>query len=303
MSASGCGSGTPSTNTSKPSPRSSSPVDIASSAGTKHYAIGTSHNESLAISLGFDVLDIAGSKSDPNTTKEIVDALPAGVQALISVTNLDKQNCSAPGYTTARFEALVNAMATDPNVYGYYIADEPHPMKCPNAAADIRARADYLHAHSSFQKAFIVIVDGDGNCESDLGCEYRALRPANTHVDLVGLDPYPCHYNDAGDRVACHYSMIDQRVASATASGIPLGMIVPVFQAFGQEGRVNGTVYYRTPSPSELTTILSTWHRLVPKPVMDYAYTFGIQCSTSCPAPQALLNHPDLQSLIEAHNR
>jgi hypothetical protein len=270
---------------------------------TRHFAAETAYDQSVALSLGFDVMDIAGSHSNPSGTKAIVDALPPGTQALIWVGNLDNTNCTTPGYTTAQFQALVDAMATDTKVYGYYIADEPHPLTCTNALTDIRARADYLHTHSSFEKAFIVVQDGAGPCGSNLGCEFRALQPANTDVDLIGLDPYPCHYDSLGNPVPCDYSLINQRVAAATANGIPLRIIVPVFQTFGQEGRVGGSVYYRTPGTSELSTILSTWDSLVPNPAMDYAYTFGVQCSTtSCPAPQALANHPELQPLVQAHN-
>ena len=274
-----------------------------SPTSVRHYAGGTNSNQRLALSLGFDVMDITGSGANPGSTKTIVDALPEGVQALIWVGNLDNTSCASPDYTTAEFRALVRTMATDRKVFGYYIADEPHPLTCVRAAADIRARADYLHAHSRFQKAFIVIQDGDGPCGSNLGCEFAALRPAETHVDLIGLDPYPCHYDSSGDPAPCNYSLIDQRVAAATANGIPRSAIVPLIQTFGQEDRIGGPVYYRTPSTSELNAILSTWNRLVPRPVLDFAYNFGVQCSTTCPAPQALANHPELRTLIRAHNR
>src|SRR5204862_1465607 len=79
--------------------------------------------------------------------------------------------------------------------------------------------------------------------------------------------------------------------------------IVPLFQAFGQSGRVGGPVYYRMPTPTEFGEILATWRRLVPDPPLDYLYTLGVQCSTTCPAPQALANHPELQPLVRAHNR
>jgi hypothetical protein len=271
--------------------------------GTVHYAIGSSENQSIALSMGFNVMDIAGTGS-PADTEAVVDALPPGIQALISVVNIDNDNCTTPDYPSAEYQALVDAMANDPKVYGYYIADEPHPLVCPNAASDIRARADYLHAHAPGQQAFIVVQDGSGPCGTNLGCEFSALQPANTHVDLIGLDPYPCHYDSLGNPVPCDYSLINQRVGTALANGIPLGIIVPLFQTFGQEGRTDGaTVFYRTPSASELSTILSTWNSVVPDPPMDYAYTVTVQCTTtSCPAPQALENQPELQPAILTHN-
>jgi hypothetical protein len=288
----GCGG------TSKPTPQPHS------AKATRHYAFETNADQRRALSLGFDVLDVTGSGSDPSRTKAIVDALPRGVQGLIWVGNLDNTSCTTPGYTTAQFRALVGALASDRKVYGYYLADEPHPETCPQAAADIRARADFLHAHSRFQKAFIVVLDGSGPCGSDLGCEFEALQPRKTHVDLVGVDPYPCHYESGGRAaVPCDFGLIRERVAAATSHGIPQSAIVPLFQEFGQQGRVGGAVYYRMPGPNELRTILATWHELIPSPALDAAYTFGTQCSTTCPAPQALQNHPEAQSVVRAYNR
>ena len=281
----------------------SSQVSVAVQNVTRHFASRTSQGQSLALSLGFNVMDITGSQTNPSDTKALVDALPLGVLAMIWVGNLDNTNCTTPGYSDARYQALVDALGNDPKVYAWYISDEPHPLTCTNAVSDIRARADYLHAHSSLEKAFIVVEDGYGPCGNNLGCEYKALQPANTHVDLFGLDPFPCHYDSSGNPAPCNYSLITARVNSALANGVPLGIIVPLFQTFGQEGRTIGSVYYRTPSTSELSTILSTWSAAVPKPPLDYAYSFGTQCSsTSCPAPQALYNHPELQPIIQAHN-
>jgi Bacterial Ig domain len=276
--------------------------DFTPPVNTRHFASGTNQDQNLALSLRFNVMDITASETNASETKAVVDALPAGVVAMVWVGNLDNTNCATPGYSDAKYHALVDALGGDPKVYGWYISDEPHPLTCTNAVGDIRARADYLHTHSGFQKAFIVVRDGYGPCGSNPGCEYKALQPANTHVDLFGVDPYPCHYDSGGNPVPCNYSLITDRVNSAVANGIPLGMIVPVFQTFGQEGKTIGSVYYRTPSGSELGTILSTWSAAVPKPPLDYAYSFGTQCSsTSCPAPQALYNHPQLQPIMQAH--
>jgi hypothetical protein len=222
---------------------------------------------------------------------------------MIWVGNLDNTDCSTPGYTTSQYRALVDALARDRKVYGFYLADEPHPRTCTHAATDIRARADYLHTHSAFEKAFIVIQDGAGLCGASLGCELEALAPAKTHVDLVGLDPYPCHYTGGDRSVPCDYSLIRERVEAATSHGVPARAIVPVFQEFGQQGRVGGVAYYRMPVPGELREILSTWSSLVPRPSLDAAYTFGVQCSTTCPAPQALANHAELQPVVRAFNR
>lgn len=275
-------------------------------AGTRtlHYGVNVGSDLTSFQGLGFGMLDVAGSTTNPAGTKARVDALPAGMRALVWVGNLDNTNCSTPGFTLAQFEALVDVLAGDPRVFGYFLSDEPHPMTCTSAAVDIRTRADYIHAHAPGQIAFITALDGSNACGANLGCEYQALAPANTHVDLVGLDPYPCHYDTAGNPVPCDDNAIRTKVNLAVSKGIPTTAIVPVFDEFGQEGRLDGkAAYYRTPSANELTSMLATWATLVPHPAFDFAYTFGVQCTTTtCPAPQAIVNHPELQTIVGAHN-
>lgn len=142
-------------------------------------------------------------------------------------------------------------------------------------------------------------------CPDGEGCEYSALRPEMTHVDLFGLDSYPCHFDSVGQPVTCDISKISQRVQFATTNGIPIFAIVPVFHAFGQEGRLDGkSIYYCTPTTTEFQDKLNLWNSLVPNHVFDFAYTWGIQCTTStCPASQSLKNHPELQLLIKQHNQ
>ncbi|HSW79504.1 MAG TPA: hypothetical protein VLG47_01885 [Candidatus Saccharimonadales bacterium] len=279
----------------------------ALSSNTLHYTANVGSGQAAAVSLGYNLLDITGSTTNPNGTKSIVDALPNGVRGLVWVGNLGNAplnaSCPAPGFTNVQFQSLVDTLNGDSKVYGYFLADEPHPSVCPNAASDIKARADYIHAHAPAQKSFIVVLDGSNACPNGLGCEYNALQPSKTDVDLFGIDPYPCHYNGT-TAVPCDNTKITGSVQTAEANGIPAAQIVPVFQTFGQEGRSDsGTVYYRTPTVSELTSMISTWNNLIAHPAFDYAYTYGVQCSAnSCPAPQAISNHPELQTVVQAHN-
>ena len=278
--------------------------DVSAARSVAHYTSGTNSDQAAALSPGFNIMDTTGSESHPAVTKAHVDALPKAARALVWTGNLDNTDCTTPRVTTPQFQALVRKLAKDRKVYGYYLSDEPHPLTCTNAVADIRSRSNYVHAHSKFQKTFVVVQDGSGPCGTNLGCEFNALRPARSHLDLIGLDPYPCHYDSTGQSVPCDYGLINDRVSAALSNGVPLRAIVPVFQTFGQERRVGGgQIFYRTPTPDELTTILSTWNELVPKPALDYTYTFGVQCSSTCPAPQALSNHPELQPLMQTHNR
>jgi hypothetical protein len=275
---------------------------------TLHYTANVRGRADLAASLGFNLFDVRGRTSHPARVRAVVAALPVGGRALVWVGNLDNapigSACPQPGFSFAQFAAQVTALAHDPRVFGYYIADEPHPRVCPSAAGDIKARADYIHRHAPGQYAFIVVLDGYSVCGADLGCEYRVLGPSFTDVDYVGLDPYPCHYGTDGWSIPCDDGMIRARVYAAESSGIPVDAIVPVFQTFGQYGRTDGkSAYYRLPSATELGTIFAVWASLVPDPAFDYSYTFGVQCTNEvCPAPQAIANNPSVQASVRAHN-
>ena len=280
----------------------------SASTVTLHAAFNTQGDIAELIALGFNLIDVTGNKTDPALTLAFIDALPEGTQALVWLGNMGNapkgQSCPPPGYSDAEFKAQVDILANNPKVFGYNLADEPHPSVCPDAVNAIKARSDYIHAHAPGQQTYITILDGSNMCPEGEGCEYSALRPEMTHVDLFGLDPYPCHFNSAGQPVTCDISKISQRVQFATANGIPVSAIVPVFHAFGQEGRLDGkSIYYRTPTTTEFQDMLNLWDSLVPNPVFDFAYTWGIQCTTStCPASQSLKNHPELQLLIKEHN-
>ena len=280
----------------------------SASTVTLHAAFNTQGDIAELIALGFNLIDVTGNKTDPARTLAFIDALPEGTQALVWLGNMGNapkgQSCPPPGYSDAEFKAQVDILANNPKVFGYNLADEPHPSVCPDAVNAIKARSDYIHAHAPGQQTYITILDGSNMCPEGEGCEYSALRPEMTHVDLFGLDPYPCHFNSAGQPVTCDISKISQRVQFATANGIPVSAIVPVFHAFGQEGRLDGkSIYYRTPTTTEFQDMLNLWESLVPNPVFDFAYTWGRQCTTStCPASQSLKNHPELQLLIKEHN-
>ena len=263
---------------------------ITAVPATSHFTVNLGQSYAAARSIGFNVLDVSGSTTNPAGVKTKLSALPTGSRAMIWVGNLGK-TANVQGFTRAQFQAQVNALATDPRVYGYYIADEPHPMSFPTVVAEIAARADYLRAKAPTQKSFIVVLDGTNLCKGTLGCEYAALSPSKSHVDVIGVDVYPCHLG-----APCDFSKIPQRVNAAIKAGIPRGQIAPVYQTFGQEGATNP--YYRTPTAAELRLMLITWKANVPAPVLDAAYSWGTQASL----PQALINHPGLQRVAKVHN-
>jgi hypothetical protein len=252
---------------------------------TLHYVSNTGTRIGPATGLGFDLFD-----TGPDRAR--VDALGPGRKALVWLGNLDNTDCT-PGYSWHEFTAAVDRLAHDPAVFGYYLSDEPHPGLCSGAVADIRARADYIRAHAPGQKSFIVVMDASRICGADPGCEYRQLNPAATHVDLIGIDPFPCHVG-----AGCDPSRVEAEVGRAVEAGIPVRAMVPVFQVFGQSCAAK-TAYYRQPSAVELTEILDRWQDLVPHPVFDYAYTWRSE-GPACPS---LDRSKDLWPVVSDHNR
>jgi len=154
------------------------------------------------------------------------------------------------------------------------------------------AESDWIHAHVPGAKTFIVMLNV--NTTSTAPTYANTYNPGNSHIDLYGLDPYPCRTEVGG----CDYSMIIVAVAAAEAAGIPLGSIVPVYQAFGGGGwSDDGGGQYTLPTASQEEGILAVWAPLVPNPVFDYAYSWGTQN-----ADQALEGSPALQAVFSAHN-
>jgi hypothetical protein len=277
--------------TQAPGPSS---VPVPPSGGTLHFIANVGAQISAVGALGFNLLDTG---PDP----ESVDALPAGTRALVWLGTLDNHDCAHPSYTFAAFTRAVDALAGNPRVFGYFLADEPHPGLCPTAAADLRQRADYIHRHDPTHRSFIVVLDGSNSCGGTYGCEFAALAPAKSHVDLIGLDPYPCNTDNA--HTGCADQKIDDTVHHAEHNGVPARAIVPVFQAFGQA--CAASAYYRLPSTAELSGMLRHWAALVPHPVFDYAYGWAHQGS-ACPTladANGANGYPDLQAVIRQHNR
>jgi hypothetical protein len=262
--------------------------DAEAKTSTKHYISNTGPDIHTVAKLGFDLFDFGPDKSR-------IDALRTGQQALVWLGNLDNTNCQ-PGYTWSEFQTEVRRLANDPKVFGYFISDEPHPGTCPNAVRDIRQRADFIRAQNPRQKSFIVVMDAARICGSAMGCEYRELNEANTHVDLIGIDPFPCAI-----AVGCAPDKIDLEVQRAVSGGISLDTIVPVFQVFGQRCSANKSKYYLQPTATELKAMLDEWHELVPKPEFDFTYTWR-SSGPACPALDRADGSSSLQSVMQGHN-
>ncbi len=228
---------------------------------------------------GFNLADLSGVST--------LNALPSGVKGLVWLGLCNGAD--------ATFINAVKPFIGNPKLFGFYLVDEPDPTGqwnplCP--AANLLAESDWIHANVPGAKTFIVLMNFGSTKSPTYANTYN---PVNSHIDLYGLDPYPCRSELGG----CDYGRITVAVAAAEAAGIPVGSIVPVYQAFGGgTWSDDGGGYYLLPTPSEEQQILATWAALVPTPVFDYAYSWGTQNSD-----QALESSTDLQAVFAAHNQ
>ena len=237
---------------------------------TLHYA----PNANLATGTyapgadGFNLADISSFDQ--------VSELPAGVQGLVYL-----------GYTdgnTPTFQAMIQPFIGNGQIYGFYLADDPGPTV---SAANLKAELDYIHSVDGSAKTFITL-ENNGTPTSPS----YSFNPANTGIDLFGLDPYPIRPQFSG---GADYSVIGDAVNAATAAGIPQAALVPVYQAFGATSGAYSS--WTLPTAAQEQIILSTWGQYTPTPAFDYAYSWGTQQGDT-----ALSDDPALQAVFAAHN-
>jgi hypothetical protein len=239
-----------------------------------HYAPNNNFDSSGNYSPGTAGFNLA----DVSSVSELT-SLSSGVKGLVWIGLCDGAN--------SQFIDAVQPFTG--KAFGFYLMDEPDPTGC--TATNLMAESDWIHANVPGAKTFIVLMNGNTSTSPTYANTYN---PSNSHIDLYGLDPYPCRTEVGG----CDYGMIPSAVAAAEAAGIPVGSIVPVYQAFGGGRWVDdGGGKYTLPTSSQEQQILSTWAPLVPNPVFDYAYSWGTQNSD-----EALEGSPTLQAVFSAHN-
>jgi len=272
--------------TPKPTPAPTpvpTPTPTASSAGpvtSLHYSAGLSTNTD-----GFNLADVS-SVSDLN-------GLSSGMKGLVWLGLCNGAD--------SNFISTVSAFKGNPNLYGFYLMDEPDPtgqygQLC--SAANLKAESDWIHANLPGAKTFMVLV----NFGSELTAPsyVNTYNPANTDIDLFGLDPYPCRSDLGG---ACQLSAINLAVAAANVAGIPSSQLIPVYQAFGCTNMSGGCPedsggYSTLPSATQEQQMLATWATLLPTPAFDYAYSWAMS-DIELPLSTA----PDLQAVFAAHNQ
>ena len=198
------------------------------------------------------------------------------------------------------FKRIVNAYAKAPGLFGFYLMDDPDPRPaawannashaCP--VANLRAEADWIHAHVPGTRTIIVIMNLGDASHPSFGDSYE---PTQSHVDLFGLAAYPCRT----DHPNCDYGIINRYVAAAVEAGIPTDSIVPIYQTFGGGGwKIDTGGHYLMPTVQQAADILSRWRQLVPNPEIDMAYSWGAQKGDA-----ALETAPDLQALFARYNQ
>jgi hypothetical protein len=235
-----------------------------------HYASNGNWNGNTFApgAAGFNLADVTSPSELP--------FVPAGDKALVYMGG------SITGATPA-FIAAITPYLGNSQVYGFYLADVPAPSA--TTANKLKAESNWIHTHDPGVKTFM----DQENLSGPLTPKYY-YSPANTHVDLFGINGYPARTD-----VPNHFDLnvINLAVKAAQSIGIPLQKMVPVYQAFGGGGYKKWIV----PTATQEKQILSRWGSLLPNPAFDYAYSWGTQLGDT-----ALSNDPALQKVFAAHN-
>jgi Ca2+-binding RTX toxin-like protein len=253
----------------------SGPGAAARPGGTMHYASGGLAEEVAA--AGFNLVDIQ--------SVEQLNELPDGMMGLVWLNHSDG--------VTSSFIDEVSQYIGSPNLFGFFLCDEPDPTGNWGDqvdAADLRAESDWIHENVPGASTFITMMNMGTSEEPDFTNTYNW---ENTHIDYFGLDPYPVRSTGPAD-----FDLIDRTVAAALDAGIPLSQIVPVYQTFGGGGwTTDDGGRYVMPTANQMRTMLEHWDRLVPNPVFDYAYSWGSQNGDT-----ALEDSQVLQDVFLEHN-
>jgi hypothetical protein len=219
------------------------------------YLVGSGDVASEAAADGWTLLDTGPYRS-------IIDALPAGTQALVWVGDYDNASC-AWQVSDATLTSEVKALAGDARVAGYFISDEPDPYACPDAPAEHAARSSLIHSLDPGKPTVIVVDSNSGQETLD---QLALWKDAS---DVQGLDPYPCHVNQP-----CDFGWIDQVIAAADAAGLHYwGMV----QAFSGED-------WRWPTPAEESHMLGQWSASAWTGSMTFAWDWSGNTLASQPA-------------------
>ena len=241
-----------------------------------HYAANGNLSSSGQYLPGADGFNLADVSSVDET-----NALPAGVLALVWVGS-----CAG---ATPSFDAAVDGFAGNSKLFGFYLMDEPYTSSCP--PVNLKAESDWVHAHVPGAKTFVILVNmGPSSAPTYAG----TYTPANSDLDLVGLDAYPVRT----ELPTPNYGAIANYTAAAQTAGWPLASLVPVYQAFGGGSEIDdGGGHWQLPTTAQELTILADWAAVIPTPTFDYTYSWGSQSGDT-----ALNGATGLQPLFQQKN-
>ena len=138
---------------------------------TLHYASGGSATD--VATAGFNLVDVS--------SVDELNALPAGTKGLVW---LDEANGA-----TSSFIQKVTPFIGNPNVFGFFLVDEPDPTGKwgTYATADnLKAESDWIHTNLPGAKTFITMMNMGSSADPDFS---NTFNPANTHIDYYGVDP------------------------------------------------------------------------------------------------------------------
>jgi hypothetical protein len=219
---------------------------------------------------GFNLADISSVSG--------LNSLPAGVKGLVWIGYC--------GGAVSTFQKMVSPFIGDAKLFGFYLMDEPNLSICP--VTNLKAEDDWIHAHVPGAEAFAVL-DNQGPATAP---KFGWYTPANSDLDVVGLDPYPVR----SELSSPDYNEIALRVTAAEAAGWLLRSLVPVYQTFGGGTATDDAGgHWVLPTAVQEDTILADWAAVVPTPVFDYAFSWGSQTGDV-----ALSQVPALQSIFLA---
>ena len=232
---------------------------------------------------GFNLADVSSPAQ--------LDHLESGVRALVWVGQCNGAD--------ELFRMTVQPFLNNPKVLGFFLADDPDPRELalgklshPCTPGNLKAESDWIHDNAPGAIAFITLM----NLSSSRTPSFKnSYNPGNTHIDLFGIDPYPCRSELSG----CDLDMINRYVAAALDWGIPATRIVPLYQAFGGGAWDDGSGgQYLLPTAAEARMMLDRWRELIEAPEFEAVYSWGSQQGDA-----ALEDAPELKAVFLAQNR
>ena len=222
-------------------------------------------NGAVDHAYGYNLVDLGPYRS-------VIDALPAGERALVWIGNYSPARC-AFDMSDANVRQALGALAGDPKVAGYYLADEADDAlptyggHCPDVATQVTQRSRLVHQLAPGAFTYEVVTE-PGN--------FGAFAHA---TDVMGADPYPCLRGHA-----CDWAKIPEYIAALNAAHVP--RYWGLLQAFGY-GK------WRAPTVVELARMIGQWAHSRWQGEQTFSWSY---------LSWSLKSHPDLLAVLKSLN-